>query len=197
MCMNDLSPYMWLNLKQFYQLTVTLVLWDSSTSCSLQIRNLKALKARLVKQQTILQPELFNSFMKWGAIAGWFVVLKPASREPLICSRVHEGPFGSEACRSWRLEKLKGKGKINEGRGMALYHSLNYYICYAQPSSARAALPEWLLCLSFLNGHFSALYKQWVRSCYFLPHFTMGEVRHKTISKLIFKGIEHTCSSWS
>lgn len=90
MCMNDLSPYLWLNLKQYYQLNITQILWDSSTSRSLQIRNLKALNTRLVKYQKILQPEMFNSFMKWAAIADWYVVLKPASWDPAIRSRLHQ-----------------------------------------------------------------------------------------------------------
>lgn len=66
---------------------------------------------------------MFNSFMKWAAIADWFVVLKPASWDPAICSKVHQGPFNSEAWRGYSLENFKGKGKISEERALALYHS--------------------------------------------------------------------------
>lgn len=134
MCMNDLSPYMWLNLKQFNQLTVTLVLWDSSTGCSLQIRNLKALKARLVKQQTILQPELFNSFMKWGAIAGWFVVLKPATREPLYLQQNTWRTFRFRGLQKLETGKTQGQGQDQWGEryGIISFPEILHLLCAAQ-----------------------------------------------------------------
>lgn len=191
--MNDVSHYLWLNLKQFYQLNIIQVLWDSSTSCSLQIRNLEAIKTRLVKFQknfTAWNLQQFYEMSKnWRLICCFKACFMRSSCSQQSISRT----FQFRGLQKLETGKIEGQGQDQwgEGYGIISFPEILHLLCVAQLSKGSfarvAAVPF------FLKWTFHCTL-QWVRSCYFLPHFTTDKLRHKTIRKLT-KGVEHTCSS--
>lgn len=97
---------------------------------------------------------MFNSFMKWAAIADWFVDLKFASWDPAIRSKSTSRTFQFRGLQKPETGKIQGQGQDQWGEGYSIISlpEILYLLCVAQLSKdsfARVAAVSFILKWTF------------------------------------------------